>query len=72
MQYIFNLNTNKEKSQCVGLISHVFSKKKCMQKLPFCSLVLLRFQTFLANVEFDDGYSKNPVSVTKKDTSDYM
>ena len=59
----------KSGTRCCGCCC-IFAK--CMQKLPICSLVLLRFRTFLANVEFVDGYFKNPVSVTKKDISDHI
>ena len=52
--------------------------KKCFQKLPCCSLFLLRFLflvvlgPFLLYKEFDDRYPKRPESVSKKPISDHI
>ena len=81
MYYIFTSKTNKGKSLCVSLISHVFfqkirqtllcvsvsSKSVCKNNLFAIDFCYAfgDFETFLANVEFD-RYSKSPCQSLKK------
>ena len=82
-----HFKTNKGKSTCVSLISHVFSQKirftllcvavssKSVFKINFQRFIFAAFLVVLGHFwlyeEFDDIYPKKPESVTKKDISDY-